>query len=69
MKYLFGSYVIVYQDNNALTNTPKARGRDSIYLRELDNLQGGHEVLDLMTGRVIPRPKVIPVVMTESIKK
>ena len=25
--------------------------------------------MDLMTGRVISRPKVIPVVMTESVKK
>ena len=58
LKYLFGSYVIAYQDNSTLTNTPKTRGRDSIYLRALNNLQGGHEVLDLMMGRVIPRPRV-----------
>ena len=69
LKYSFGSYVIAYQDNNTQTNTPKARGRDSIYLRALNNLQGGHEILDLMTGRVIPRPRVEPVVMTESVKK
>ena len=25
--------------------------------------------MDLMTGRVIPRPKVVPVVMTDSVKK
>ena len=54
----------MYQDNLPLTNAPKARGRDGIYLRALNNLQGGHEVLDLMTGRVVLRPKVDPVVMT-----
>ena len=56
--------MIVYQDNLPLTNTLKARGRDGIYLWALNNLQGGHEVLDLMTGRVVLRPKVDPVVMT-----
>ena len=56
-------YVIVYQDNLPLTNAPKARGRDGIYLWALNNLQGGHEVLDLMTGRVVLRPKVDPIVM------
>ena len=54
----------MYQDNLPLTNTLKARGRDGIYLRALNNLQGGHEVLDLMTGRVVLRPKVDPVAIT-----
>ena len=54
----------MYQDSLPLTNAPKARGRDGIYLQALNNLQGGHEVLDLMTGRVVLRPKVDPVVMT-----
>ena len=61
--------MIVCQDSLPVTNTLKARGRDGIYLWALNNLQGGHEVLDLMTGRVVLRPKVYPVVMTESIKK
>ena len=57
----------MYQDNLPLTDARKARGRDGIYLRALKNLQGGHEVLDLMTGRVVLRPKVDPVVMTRGI--
>ena len=56
--------MIVYQDNSPLTNTLKVRGRDGIYLWTLNDLQDGHEVLDLMTGRVVLRPKVDPVVMT-----
>ena len=69
LKYSFGSYVIVYQDNLPLTNTPKARGRDGIYLRALNNLQSGLEVLDLMTERVVPPHEVDLVVIKESIEK
>ena len=56
--------MIVYQDNSPLTNTLKARGWDGIYLWALNNLQGGLEVLDLMTGWVVLQSKVDPVVMT-----
>ena len=61
-RYSFGSYVIASEKT---TNTPKARGRDCIYLRASRNLQGGHRVLDITTGRVLERAKVTEVPITD----
>ncbi|MGC8483976.1 MAG: hypothetical protein ACP5OE_10085 [Thermodesulfobium sp.] len=68
----FGAYVQAYQENapkntndprtiDANTNDP--RTIDAIYLRPANNIQGGHELMDLNSGRVITRPRVweIPV--------
>jgi hypothetical protein len=51
-KFPFGAYV---QANNEPqpTNTNAPRTIDCIYLRPFPNLQGGHEVMDLRSGRVI----------------
>jgi hypothetical protein len=46
-----------------------ARTIDAIYLRPLRNIQGGHEVMDLTTGRVITRRKVTEIPMTTSVIK
>ena len=54
-------------ENKPSKNDPRPRGLDVIYLRPLSELQGGHEVLHLATGRVINRPKFTPVVMTEMV--
>jgi len=51
----FGSYVQANQDNNP-KNTNAPRTIDAIYLRPIpSNIQGGHEVMDLATGRVVTR--------------
>ena len=69
VKYSFGSYGIAYHKNKPQKNDPRPRGLDVIYLRPLLELQGGHEVLHLATGRVINGPKFTPVVMTEMVIK
>ena len=53
----FGAYVVGNQDNNP-TNTNAPRGVDGIYLRPMNNLQGGHEILNLATGQKIERAHV-----------
>jgi hypothetical protein len=50
----FGSHVQVNQENDP-TNTQAPRTIDAIYLRPMKNRQGGHEVMNLMTGQVITR--------------
>ena len=66
LKYQFGSYVQANQDNDP-TNTNAPRTIDAIYLRPMPNLQGGHELMDLRTGRVITRRKVTEIPITDSV--
>ena len=54
----FGSYVQAVADNDP-TNTPRERTIDAVFLRALDNVQGGYEVLNLKTGKSITRHRVI----------
>ena len=54
----FGSYVQAITQNEP-TNTPKERTIDSIFLRTLDNIQGGYEVMNLKTGKPITRHHVV----------
>ena len=67
LKYYFGSYVIASHENKPKKNDPRPRGLDAIYLRPMRDLQGGHDVLHLVSGRIITRPKIVPVVMTEMV--
>ena len=53
----FGAYVQAHQENHP-TNTNAPRTIDAIYLRPLHNMQGGHEVMNLATGRAITMSKV-----------
>jgi len=53
----FGSFVQANQ-NNEFTNTQAPRTIDAIYLRPMNNVQGGHEVLNLATGNVVTRNRV-----------
>ena len=48
----FGQYVQANDEPNP-TNTNAPRTLDCIYLRPTNNIQGGHELMDLATGRVI----------------
>ena len=63
----FGSFVQVPSLGEP-TNTNDSRTLDAIYLRPMMNEQGGHEVMDLQTGKVIKRGKVFPLPMTEQVK-
>ena len=56
-KISFGSYVQAFTQNNP-TNTVEERCIDGIFLRTLENIQGGYEVLNLKTGQNITRHKV-----------
>ena len=60
-KIPFGSYVQANHETNS-TSSNVARTIDCIYLRPNNIIQGGHELMDLTTGRVITRAtvKVIP---------
>jgi hypothetical protein len=50
----FGAYVQANHESTP-TNDNAARTIDCIYLRPCNNLQGGHELMDLNSGRVITR--------------
>jgi hypothetical protein len=67
-KIPFGSYVQAVTEN-APTNTPRERTIDAIFLRALDNIQGGFEVMNLKTGKPITRHRVIEVPITEQVIK
>ncbi len=50
----FGAYVQANHESDT-TNDNTARTIDCIYLRPAQNVQGGHELMDLNSGRVITR--------------
>lgn len=63
--YEFGEFLITDQETDP-TNTPRARGVDSIYLRpRTDVPQGGHYTMNLQTGLVLTAKKVTRVPLTE----
>ena len=66
-EFSFGTYVVAYQENKPWKNDTRPRVRDAIYLHADCGLQGGHWVLDLMTGKVITRPMVMECGMTEDV--
>ena len=59
------SYIQAHQDENP-KNTQAPRMLDCLYMRPLTN-HGGHELLHLATGRLLSRPKVDIVPMTDSV--
>ena len=64
LKIPFGAYVQAYQENNP-TNTNAPRTIDGIYLGpEINNVQGGHKVMNLVTGKLIHPMKVYPLPVT-----
>jgi hypothetical protein len=62
----FGSYVQAHTEPDP-TNTQFPRTIDCIYLRYVDSHQGGHEIMDLQTGRVIKRRTVTHVPITTAV--
>ena len=60
----FGAYVHGCTDNTS-TNTMAPQTLDCVYLGATSNLQGGHKPLDLSLGKVITRPRVIKLPMTD----
>jgi hypothetical protein len=62
----YGSYVQAHDENDP-THSLKPRAIDGIYLRFLSNLQGGHNIMNLMTGQVIKQRQVTMIPMTQHI--
>jgi hypothetical protein len=62
----FGSNVQSHTEPNP-QNTQHPRTIDCIYLRYVENEQGGHQLLDLRTGRMIKRHTVTVVHITQNI--
>jgi hypothetical protein len=62
----FGSYVQAHTEPDP-KNTQHPRTLDCIYLRYVDNDQGGHHLLDLRTGRTIKRRALTTIPITENI--
>jgi hypothetical protein len=60
------AYGLAHHEPNP-TNTPEARGIDSLYLRPTESQQVGHMVFDLNTQQVITRSKFTPVPITSSV--
>ena len=64
--YDFGSYVQAYNETTP-KNSNLPRTLDAIYLRSLSNEQGGHELYDLNSNRVITRTTVTVIPVTQVI--
>jgi hypothetical protein len=64
----FGAYIQANHATNQ-TNSNVARTLDAIYLRPALNMQGGHELYDLSSGRVITHARVTPIPVTDMVIK
>ena len=64
----FGAYVQVNNDPR-FKNTLSPRALDAIYVKPNGNAQRGHTVMDLNSGKLIDRPRVIEVPITPTIIK
>jgi hypothetical protein len=62
----FGTYIQAHNEPVNL-NSQHPRTLDCVYLRYLNNKQGGHELLDLQTGSIITRRQVTPLPMTRNV--
>ena len=56
-------------NENNPTNDNLTHPIDAIYLHPLNNMQGGHEVIDLHTGQKTSRSKVTEIPITENVIK
>jgi hypothetical protein len=63
---LFGTYVQAHTEPDP-NNTQHPRALDCIYLRYVNNNQGGHHLLDLQTGRPIKRRAITAIPISESV--
>ena len=67
LKFSFGDYGESSHVNKPQSNDNRGRTLSCIYLRPSLSLQGGHDLLDLQTNRVITRPKFEKCKMTEAV--
>jgi hypothetical protein len=64
--FSFGTYVQAHTEPSP-SNTQEPRTLDAIYLRPAGNLQGGHQLMDLRTGRMLSLRKITPLPITQSV--
>lgn len=64
----FKAYVQACNENN-LTNTNAPRTIDAIYLCPIQNIQGGHELMDLNSGKLVTRHKITEIPITQTVIK
>jgi hypothetical protein len=64
----FGTYVQAHQEPLA-TNTQHPRTLDCIYLRYVDNQQGGHHLLDLRKVKVQMKNKTTMLSMKQDLEE
>jgi hypothetical protein len=64
----FGAYVQANHETNQ-TNLNASQTLDAIYLRLVNSMQGGHELYDLNSGRVITRARVTQISVTDVVIK
>jgi hypothetical protein len=64
----FGAYVQANHETNQ-TNSNASQTIDSIYLRPVNTMQGGHELYNLYSGRVITKARVTQIPVTDVIIK
>jgi hypothetical protein len=64
----FGAYVQANHKRNQ-TNSNASQMLDAIYLRPVNSMQGGHELYDLNSGRVITRARVTQIPVTDVVIK
>jgi hypothetical protein len=67
-KYQIGEYVQAHDEPDH-TNTNAPRSLDCIYLRPMDNAQGGHELLHLQTNGVVKHRTMTKISIIPSIIK
>jgi hypothetical protein len=67
-KYQIGEFVQAHEEPNH-TNTNASKALDCIYLRPMDNAQGGHKLLHLQTNKIVKRSNLTKVPITSSIIK
>ena len=64
----FGAFVQANHENKQ-TNSNAPRTLDAIYLRPAYNMQGGHELMDLSSGKLITRARVKQLPVTDLVIK
>jgi hypothetical protein len=64
----FWAYVQANHKTNQ-TNSNASQTIDAIYLRPVNSMQGGHELYDLNSGRVITRARVTQIPVTDVVIK
>ena len=65
-KFALGEYVQAHTEPSP-SNTNEERTIDCIYLRYIDNEQGGHQILNINTNRIIARRNLSRAVITKNI--